>query len=107
VGFLHKAFVVLSFFFVSHVFAQGRPEDTMRAGSGGSAGTTQQGPAYDGGVLGPNSAIGAPDVTAVDPEGDSYKSNRMPKKKPVGTIRVGTDTQAEPESSPPNNKTTK
>lgn len=102
---LHKVLVVLSLFFVSHVFAQGRPEDTMRAGSGGSAGTTQQGPVYDGGVLGPNSAMGGPDVTAVDPEGEAR--SKVPKKKPVGTIRVGTETPAEPGTQQLNDKTTK
>lgn len=83
---LHKSFLVLSILFVSYAFAQGRPEDTTRAGSGGSAGTTQQGPVYDGGVLGPNSAMGGPDVTAVDPNGEVRR--KTAKKKPVGTIRV-------------------
>lgn len=102
---LSKAFVVLSIFFVSHVFAQGKPEDTMRAGSGGSAGTTQQGPVYDGGVLGPNSAMGGPDVTAVDPEGNVRR--KTPKKKPVGTIRVDAGVPANTDSSKPKDKTTK
>jgi len=86
-----KYVLIISFLFVSSAVGQGRPEDTTRAGSGGSAGTTQQGPAYDGGVLGPNSAIGGPDVTAVDPEGN-VRSRKAPDKKPVGTIRVDEST---------------
>lgn len=102
---LRKALVLL-FILVGYAFAQGQPEDTMRAGSGGSAGTTQQGPVYDGGILGPNSAIGGPDVTAVDPEGHSYR--KTSKKKPVGTIRVDAEApNAPPQQQPANPSTTK
>jgi hypothetical protein len=100
-----KALAVLSVFYVSQVFAQGKVEDTMRAGSGGSAGTTQQGPVYDGGVLGPNSAIGGPDVTAVDPEGEVRR--KTPKKKPVGTIRVDAEAPQAPDRQQQNPSTTK
>lgn len=102
---LRKAFIVFSIFLVSHVFAQGRPEDTTRAGSGGSAGTTQQGPVYDGGVLGPNGAMGAPDVTAVDPAGAAYR--KTVKKKPVGTIRVDAEAPKGPTEKLPEDSTTK
>lgn len=100
---LQKAFFIISIFFVSHVFAQGRPDDTTRAGSGGSAGTTQQGPVYDGGVLGPNSTMGGPDLTAVDPTGDVRR--KTPKKKPVGTIRVDAEVPKASEPELPENST--
>ena len=86
---LRKSFAIIPIFFLSHAFAQGLPESTMRAGSGGSAGTTQQGPVYDGGIVGPNSAMGGPDVTAVDPRGEVRTKRRT--KKPIGTIRVGAE----------------
>lgn len=101
---LRKAFLILSIFFVSHVFAQGRAEDTARAGSGGSSGTTQQGPTYDGGVLGPNGAMGGPDVTAVDRAADSRR--RRAKKKPVGTIRVDAEVPKGSDQEVPENSTT-
>jgi hypothetical protein len=105
VSLLRKAFLILSIFFVSHVFAQGRPEDTTRAGSGGSSGTTQQGPTYDGGVLGPNGAMGGPDVTAVDRAADSRRRTAK-KKKPVGTIRVDADVPKGSDQEVPENSTT-
>lgn len=100
--YLRFASLLYSVFFVSHLFAQGGAEDTMRAGSGGSAGATGQSPVYDGGVLGPNGPMGAPDVTAVDPNGNAYK-RRKPSKTPVGTIRV--EGVAEP--TPPESSTTR
>lgn len=100
-----KAFAILSVLYVNYAFAQGKVDDTMRAGSGGSAGTTQQGPVYDGGVLGPNSAMGGPDVTAVDPEGEVRR--KTPKKKPVGTIRVDAEGPQAPDQQQPNPSTTK
>lgn len=95
---LRKSFAIISIFFLSHAFAQGQPENTMRAGSGGSAGTTQQGPVYDGGIVGPNSAMGAPDITAVDREGE-VRSKRS-TKKPIGTIRVDAEGAVPPEQTP-------
>ncbi len=101
-----KAFIVLSAVFLNSIFVQAQPEDTLRAGSGGSAGTTQQGPVYDGGVLGPNSAMGGPDVTAVDPGGASYHRKTL-KKKPVGTIRIDAEAPQAPDQQPLTPSTTK
>jgi hypothetical protein len=97
-------FMMLSLFSLERVSAQASPEDTMRAGSGGSAGTTQQGPVYDAGVLGPNSAMGGPDVTAVDPHGESYRKTLV-TKKPVGTIRLDVQAPKRPEQNKPGSTT--
>lgn len=58
--------------------------NSTRAGGSGSAGTTQQGPPYDGGIRGPNSAVGTPDTSAVDRK----STGTVSRKKPVGTIRL-------------------
>lgn len=83
-------------FGASWIVAQTQLPNTKRSGSSGSAGTTVQGPPYDGGVRGPNSAMGTPDTTAVDKE----SSGAITRKKPVGKIRLDVDPGLTPTPSP-------
>jgi len=82
--------IAISFLTSGVVYAELQTQlpNTVRAGSSGSAGTTQQGPPYDTGIRGPNSAMGTPDTSAVDIE----SAGAITTKKPVGTIRLGVET---------------
>lgn len=77
--------------------AQNQPTNTVRSGSSGSSGTTQQGPPYDTGVRGPTGPMGPPDMTAVERESSGAITK---KKKPVGTIRLDAGPGVAPTPSP-------
>lgn len=97
-------FALLKIFAISFITAgivyaqiQTQQPNTMRAGSSGSAGTTQQGPPYDSGIRGPNSAMGTPDTSAIE---NLESSGAITKKKPVGTIRLDAEPGITPTPSP-------
>lgn len=92
-----KTCVLISSFCSLCVFGQGKPKTTTRAGSSGSAGATGQSPLYDGGVRGPNAAMGEPDMTALNLDDEEIPSK---KKKPLGTIRLENSPASETLSPP-------
>lgn len=88
---------LLLFGFVTFAQPVTQQPNTMRSGSSGSAGTTVQGPPYDTGIRGPNSAMGTPDTTAVQKESSGAITR---KKKPTGQIRLDAEPGITPTPSP-------